>query len=64
MNTVEIDFLETQTVKPLVWLRYTDGIFFTWNESEGKLEECLENLKNFHPNLKFTSENLKSLLIS
>ena len=32
---------------------------FIWNESEEKLEECLENLHNFHPNLKFTSEKSK-----
>ena len=48
MDEVGIDFLETQTVKPLVW-----------NESEEKLEECLENLNNFHPYLKFTSEKCK-----
>ena len=59
MDKVEIDFLETQVVKPLVWLRYIDDIFFIWNESEEKLDEFLENLNNFHPNLKFTSEKSK-----
>ena len=59
MDKVEIDFLETQTVKLLVWLRDIDDIFFIWNESEEKLEEFLENLKNFDRNLKFTSEKSK-----
>ena len=59
MDKVETDFLETQVVKPLVWLRYIDNIFFIWNESEEKLDEFLENLNNFHPNLKFTSEKSK-----
>ena len=59
MDKVEIDFLETQVVKPLVWLRYIDDIFFIWNESEEKLDEFLKNLNNFHPNLKFTSEKSK-----
>ena len=59
MDKVETDFLEMQTVKPLVWLRYIDDIFFVWNESEEKLEEFLDNLNNFHPNLKFTSEKSK-----
>ena len=54
MDKAEIDFLEKQAVKPLVWLRYTD-IFFIWNESEKKLDDYLEKLNNFHPNLKFTS---------
>ena len=59
MDKVEIDFLETQGVKPLVWLIYNDDILFIWNESEEKLDEFLENLNNFHPNLKFTSEKSK-----
>ena len=56
MDKVEIDFLKTQPVKPLVWLRYIDDFSFIWNESEEKLEEFLENLNNFHLHLKFRSE--------
>ena len=59
MDKVGIDFLETQTVKPLVWPRYIDGIFFIWNENEEKLEEFLENLNNLHPNFKCTNEKSK-----
>ena len=59
MDKVEIDVLETQAVKPLVWLRYIDDIFFIWNESEEKLEEFLESRNNFHLNLEFTSEKSK-----
>ena len=59
MDKPETDFLEKQAVKPLVWLRYFDNIFFIWNESEKKLDEYLEKLNNFHPNLKFTSEKSK-----
>ena len=29
MDKVEIDFLEMQAVKPLVWLRYIDNIFLS-----------------------------------
>ena len=59
MDKVEIDFLEMKAVKPLVWLRYIDDVLFIWNESEEKLNEFLENLNNFHPNLKFVSEKSK-----
>ena len=59
MDKVEIDFLETQTVRPLSWLQYIDNVFFIWTESEEKLEEFLENLKNLHTSLKFTSEKSK-----
>ena len=38
MDKVETNFLETQTVEPLVWLRYIDDIFIIWNENEEKLE--------------------------
>ena len=31
-------------------------IFFTCREGEEKLEEFLNRLNNFHPNLKFTYE--------
>ena len=62
MDKVENEFLETQTIKPLVWLRYIDDIFFIWNESEEKLETFLKNLNEFHPNLRFTSEKSKTSL--
>ena len=58
MDKVEIDVLET-FVKPLVWLRYIDGIFFIWNEIEEKREEFLESRNNFHLSLEFTNEKSK-----
>ena len=35
MDRVEQDFLETQELKPLLWLRFIDDIFFhldSWKE--------------------------------
>ena len=37
-------------------MRYFDNIFFVWTHREDKLDEFLERLNSFHPNLKFTSE--------
>ena len=34
MEKAEIDFLETQTVKPLVWLKCIDNIFLISTEGE------------------------------
>ena len=48
-------------MKPLVWLRYIDNIFFIWNENEEKLEEFLENLNNFHPNLNLQVKDINSV---
>ena len=59
IDKVETDFLEKQTMKPLVWLKCIDNIFFVWIESEKKLEKVLEILNNFHPNLNSTSEKSK-----
>ena len=34
MDRLENSFLETQSLKPLVWLRYIGDIFFIWTHSE------------------------------
>ena len=38
MDKVEIAFLEAEDIKPWVWLRYTEDIFFIWTEDENKLK--------------------------
>ena len=54
MDKVEREFLEAEDIKPWVWLRYIDDIFFIWTKGENKLESFLQRLNTFHPNLKFT----------
>ena len=56
MDKFETDELTTQNLKPWVWLRYTDDIFFVWTFGEEKLHDFLSCLNEFHPNLKFTYE--------
>ena len=60
MDKVEREFLELEDIKPWVWLRYIDDIFFIWTESENKLESFLQRLNTFHPNLKFTHKKSKT----
>ena len=36
MDEVETSFLETQEMKPLVWLRYIDDVFFIWTHGQEK----------------------------
>ena len=60
MVRTENDFLDSEIVKPWLWLRYIDDIFFIWTEGEDKLEGFLNHLNNFYPNLKFTLEKSKS----
>ena len=49
-------FLKNKQIQPWIWLRYTDDIFKIWTARESKLDEFLEQLINFRPNLKLTHE--------
>ena len=63
MDKMEGEFLEKCENKSFTWLRYIDYIFFIWTHGEDKLKTFLENLKQFHPNIKFTHESsTKSIL--
>ena len=59
MDRVENKFLDSEIVKPWLWLGYMDDIFFIWAEGEDKLEGFLNRLNNFQPNLKLTHEKSK-----
>ena len=56
MDKFKTDFLTTQNLKPWVWLRYINDLFFVWTHKEEKLHDFLSCLNEFHPNLKFTYE--------
>ena len=56
MDKFETGFLTTQNLKPWVWLRYIDDIFYVWTHGEEKLYDFLSCLNESHPNLKFTYE--------
>ena len=60
MDKIGNIFLDSERVKPWLWLRYIDGIFFIGTEGENKLEGFLNRFNNFHSNLKFTHEESKS----
>ena len=60
MDRVETEFLNKELIKPWVWLRYIDDIFFVWTAGERQLQLFLERLNSFHPDLKFTHEMSKS----
>ena len=57
MDYVETEFLKTQAIKPWLWKRFIDDIFFIWTDSEEL--KFLKDLNEFHPNLKFTYEKSK-----
>jgi hypothetical protein len=51
MDMVKTEFLEQQEIKPWVWLRYIDDIFFVWLEGEDKLLQFMNTLNASHPGL-------------
>ena len=63
MDEVETEFLKNQELQPFLWLCYIDDIFLTWSHGEEMLNQFLNNLNNFHSNLKFTNEISVVLLI-
>ena len=50
-------FLQVEDMKPWVWLRYIQDIFFIWTENENKRLGFLRRLNTFHLNLKFTHQD-------
>ena len=37
MDEVESEFLETQSLQPLIWFRYFENVFFVWTHGEENL---------------------------
>lgn len=59
MDIFEQTFLKSQTLQPLIWLRYIDGIFFHWQHGIDSLNKFLNDLNNPSP-MKFTSKYSKT----
>ena len=57
MDRVEEDFLKTQELKPLLWLRFIDDIFFIWTHGREEFKKFMEKFNNFTPNIRFTYES-------
>ena len=41
-------------LRPTVWWRYIDDIFFTWDHDEAQLHTFMDHMNQFHPTIKFT----------
>ena len=63
MDDVESKFLKTQSLQPLIWLRYIDNVFFIWTHAEEKLQLLLTDLNNYNPHIKFTYESNKEHIL-
>ena len=56
MAELEEEILSEIELKPYLWWRYIDDIFFLWEHGEEKLKEFIEHLNEKHPTIKFTAE--------
>ena len=56
MAELEEEILSEIELKPYLWWRYIDDIFFLWEHGEEKLTEFIEHLNEKHPTIKFTAE--------
>ena len=56
MAELEEEILREVELKPYLWWRYTDKIFFIWEHGEEKLKEFIDVLNKKHHTIKFTTE--------
>ena len=54
MDSLETPFLASRPLKPLLYRRYIDDVFFLWTWGEDTLVQFLAALDNMHPSIKFT----------
>ena len=59
MDYIETECFKTQYIKPWVWKRFTDNVFFIWTESEENLKRFLKELHGLHPSIRSTFEKSK-----
>ena len=56
MSSLEEDMLNSCEVKPWIWYRYIDDVFFIWTHGEEKLCSFVEYINSYHQTIKFTTE--------
>ena len=56
MAELEEEILSEIELKPYLWWRYIDDIFFLWEHGEEKLKRFIEHLNEKHSTIKFTAE--------
>ena len=62
MGRLEKALLEGFDLKPLIWLRFIDDIFFLWTHGEEALLRFFTYANTHHPTIKFTMDkNLRTI---
>ena len=56
MTRLEERLLNASDLKPLIWMRFIDDVFFIWMHGKEKLKSFIDHLNSSHDTIKFTSE--------
>ena len=56
MSSLEEDMLNSCEVKPWIWYRYIDDVFFIWTHGVEKLCSFVEYVNSYHQTIKSTTE--------
>ena len=62
MDQLETKFLENQNLRPLVWFRYIDEIFFIWTHGEENRQKFMAEFNVFSDDIKFPYEYNKDTI--
>ena len=62
MAEIEKKFLSETELKPQLWWRYIDHIFFLQEDGEKKLKGFIKHLGEKHPFIKLTAECYQTLI--
>ena len=57
MGHFEEKFVYTYKLKPLIWKRFIDDIFFIWTYGQDELDSFVQHLNGCHKTIKFTVES-------
>ena len=57
MHKLEEELIESYPLKPKIWLRYIDDVFFIWEHGLKEMNKWVTHLNNAHLSIKFTCEH-------
>ena len=57
MGYLDEKFVYTYHLKPFIWKRFIDDIFFVWTYGQSELDTFVKYLNNCHDSIKFTLES-------
>ena len=60
MSRLEEDMLSSCAVKPWIWYRYIDDVFFIWTHGEEQLSSFIEYVNSYLHTIKFTTEKSRN----